>query len=98
MKDGCRKCFAELLDDIDFIDAIPEFLEDATNIYRTKDYIVCQYVSMQCRDNQNMVVSYDTYYRRTEKRDAQYEILFEDRRNLDGKRMAVSMYTRTYID
>ena len=101
-KNCCKSCIADILDAfeyIDFVDDIPSELEEITNIYRTKEYIVCQTVCMRgCGDNENVLVSTDTYYRRTVARDEQYEVLFCDRRHIDGKRMAASMYTRKYID
>ena len=54
---------------------IPDFIKDATNVYRTKGYIVKQVIGIQydCKEN-NVVFSYDTFYKRTPKRDKEYEI------------------------
>ena len=78
---------------------VPEFMQDATNVYRTRDYIVKQVIGIRydCEENNN-VISHDTFYRRTPKRDAEYEILFCNRKRLDGKRLPTTMYARTYID
>lgn len=67
---------------------VPEFIENATNLYRTKKYIVKQIIGIQygCEEN-NVVYSRDTYYKRTPERDKEYEILFFRRRNIDGRRL-----------
>ena len=77
----------------------PEFVRNATNVYRTRDFIVKQVIGIKidCEEN-NAVVSHDTFYRRTSKRDAEYEILFCHRKRLDGKRLPTTMYAKTYID
>lgn len=76
---------------------VPEFIENATNVYRTKNYIVKQIIGIQygCEEN-NVVYSRDTYYKRTPERDKEYEILFYRRRDIDGKRLPSAMYARTY--
>lgn len=76
---------------------VPEFTENATNVYRTKQYIVKQIIGIQygCEEN-NVVYSRDTYYKRTPERDREYEILFCRRRNIDGKRLPSTMYAREY--
>lgn len=58
-------------------DNIPDFIKDATNVYRTKGYIVKQVIGIQydCKEN-NVVFSHDTFYKRTPKRDKEYEIFF----------------------
>ena len=58
-------------------DKIPDFIKDATNVYRTKGYIVKQVIGIQynCKEN-NVVFSHDTFYKRTPKRDKEYEIFF----------------------
>ena len=78
---------------------IPEFLIGATNVYRTKQFIVRQSIGFQydCKEN-NAVFSHDTFYRRTPERDKQYEIFFCHRRHIDGKRLPSTMYSRTYIE
>ena len=77
---------------------IPEFAENATNVYRTKKYIVKQILGIQygCEEN-NVVYSRDTFYKRTPERDKEYEILFCLRRNVDGKRLPSTMYARIYV-
>ena len=43
-------------------DKIPDFIKDATNVYRTKGYIVKQVIGIQydCKEN-NVVFSHDTF-------------------------------------
>lgn len=78
---------------------IPEFIEDATNVYRTRHYIVKQNIGIQYGDEESTVLySRDTFYRRTRRRDKEYEMVFCMRKRIDGKRLPTSMYTRTYID
>ena len=76
---------------------VPEFIENATTLYRTKKYIVKQIIGIQygCEEN-NVVYSRDTYYKRTPERDKEYEILFFRRRNIDGRRLPSTMYAREY--
>ena len=77
---------------------VPDYLKGATNVYRTKQYIVKQILGIQySREENNVVFSRDTYYRRTPERDKEYEILFCLRRNIDGKRLPSTMYARIYI-
>lgn len=79
---------------------IPDFIvECPDNIYRTKNYIVTQ--DLQYKDNivfDNVLLSHDTYYKRTKKRDSEYEILFVDKEHINGKRIPSTSYTRKYID
>ena len=77
-----------------------EFMENAHNVYRTKDFIVKQIIraGYSC-DTDNTVISIDTYYARTPERDALYEVIFAAKgKRIDGKRMTSAMYTRTYVD
>ena len=78
---------------------VPDFMVDAMNVYRTRDYIVKQVLGVKYSDvENNMVLSHDTFYHRTKKRDREYERIFWERKNLDGKRIPSTMYARTYID
>ena len=78
---------------------LPEFARGATNVYRTKEYIVKQCVELLFGyPEPTEVMSRDTYYRRTKRRDAEYEMLFCSRKRLDGKRVPATMYTRIYIE
>lgn len=69
------------------------------NVYRTRDYIVKQelYLIVIAEQN-NAVLSVDTYYRRTLLRDSKYQLLYKDRKHIDGKRLPSNTYIRTYID
>ena len=69
------------------------------NVYRTRDYIVKQelYLIVDAEHN-NAVLSVDTYYRRTLERDSKYQLLYKERRHINGKRLPSNTYIRTYID
>ena len=80
-------------------ETLPEFVQGASNVYRTHDYIVKQCIGLKYdREENNAVVSHDTFYRRTPQRDAEYEMLFKTRKHPDGKRLPSTMYERTYVD
>ena len=52
----------------------PDFIKGATNVYRTKKYIVKQRIDIEVdMEDDNVLISYDTYYVRTQKRDKEYE-------------------------
>ncbi len=77
----------------------PTFVKDATNVYRTKRYIVKQVLDIQYDTEQaGNVLSYDTFYKRTPARDKQYDMLFAGRRFHNGKRLPSTAYTRRYVD
>ena len=69
------------------------------NVHRTRDYIVKQelYLIVNAEQN-NAVLSVDTYYRRTLLRDSKYQLLYKDRKHIDGKRLPSNTYIRIYID
>lgn len=76
---------------------IPDFVQGATNVYRTKSYIVKQNVSLGHQGLESTtLISRDTYYVRTPKRDAVYEHIFEGNQNLEGRRIPTMAYFRTY--
>ena len=78
---------------------VPDFMVDAMNVYRTRDYIVKQVIGIKYSDVENIaVISNDTFYRRTKKRDREYERIFWERKQINGKRIPSTMYARTYID
>lgn len=78
---------------------VPNFIENATNVYRTKEFIVKQVFGISFGGVENNVaISRDTYYRRTKKRDAEYELIFCSRKNINGKRLPTTMYSREYVD
>ena len=76
-----------------------DFLYDANNVYRTRDYIVKQVIGVRLSDEfNNVVFSFDTYYRRTKKRDKIYEKAFAARKTIDGRRLPTTRYARTYLE
>ncbi len=78
---------------------IPVFVKGASNVYRTRDFIVNQRLAIdEDTFETNVLVSRDTYYKRTAKRDYEYERYYSKRKNIDGKRLPSGMYVRTYID
>ena len=78
---------------------IPAFVMNASNVYRTRDYIVKQAIEIQHDSVEaGNVFSYDTFYKRTPARDKQYDMFFADRRFRNGKRLPSTAYTRRYID
>lgn len=81
------------------IEKIPEFLVNATNVYRTQEYIVKQQIMYK---NDSVLGTYlfslDTYYRCTLTRDLEYEERFSDRIEVDGKRISAKVYVRKYVD
>lgn len=73
--------------------------EEASNVYRTKEYIVKQVLSVQFDKCENcIIISRDTYYLRNKERDLKYEFQFCNRKNVDGKRLPSNSYVRTYVD
>lgn len=78
---------------------VPDFIINADNVYRTAEFIVKQSLSVQFDDLEgNAVVSNDVFYKRTRRRDCEYEQIFSDRKRIDGKRLPSNMYSRKYID
>ena len=84
------------------IDAVTiDFVNNADNVYRTREYIVKQQISTSVNKNSLIthLISEDTYYLRIPKRDVEYNIIFKVRgKNIDGKRIRSTMYTRKYVD
>ena len=77
---------------------IPEFLKDATNVYRTKRYIVRQIIVLKYDPSEGAnFCSYDTLFLRTAKRDAEYELTFKERRTIDGRRLRTGLSTSEYV-
>ena len=65
---------------------VPDFMVDAMNVYRTRDFIVKQVIGIKHSDVENIaVISNDTFYRRTKKRDREYERIFWERKHINGK-------------
>lgn len=78
---------------------MPDYLQGADNVYRTPCYIVKQVMVIQKHKKENNVLtSHDTYYRRTPKRDLAYNLAFQGKRHINGKRLPSTNYTRTYVE
>lgn len=78
---------------------VPDFMVDATNVYRTKHYIIKQDLYMDTNiDGQDYLYSKDTFYFRNKQLDKLYEMIFSDRLNVDGKRIKCTSHSRIYID
>ena len=76
-----------------------DFIKKASNVYRTKHYIVVQEIGVEESDVQvNNICSYDTYFARTKARDKEYERTYRDRKHINGRRLRTGMYSRKYID
>lgn len=76
----------------------PNFLKDAQNVYRTKEYIIKQDIAyLYDNDGNARIHSDDTYYLRTHKLDKQFELVFGNRKNLNGKRIHAETYTKKYV-
>ena len=67
-----------------------------------KDYYIVKQKICTTLDEDTLIthlISDDTYYARTQKRDAEYNVIFGERgKEIDGKRIKSSMFTRKYID
>lgn len=74
-----------------------DFLENATNVYRTKKYIVKQDVFLEYdKCGNSRIYSKDTYYLRNKQLDKEFEYIFKDRDCANGKRVHSTLYTRRY--
>ena len=79
--------------------SLEELLSGATNVYRTKIYIVKQCMGMEYHEElDNAFCSQDTFIKRNKARDKEYEKLFVDKQNINGRRIHSTMYSRVYID
>ena len=78
---------------------VPDFLVNATNVYRTNGYIVRQELLLHDDEEQGThLFSRDTSFQCTPKRDREYEEVFADRHELNGRRIKATMYVRKYVD
>ncbi len=76
---------------------LPEFAQNADNVYRTENYIVKQFLISGIHSKYGkMIISFDTYYLRNKDRDKQYNKLYADRPYLDGFRYISTMSKREY--
>ena len=75
-----------------------DIVDDATNTYRTKHFIVKQNISIQSNNiNGTFLFSVDTYLVRNNHRDKKYEKAFSLRKNIDGSRLHAASYIRKYV-
>ena len=76
-----------------------EMFENATNVYRTKYYIVKQ-VIIYNSDNEfhNIMYSQDTFYKRTFLRDKYYESRYKNKIDIDGIRLKTACSSRKYVN
>ena len=78
---------------------LEDILYGATNVYRTKKYIVKQCMGMEYHEElDNCFCSQDTFIKRNKALDKEYERLFSYKQNIDGRRIHSTMYSRTYIE
>lgn len=75
-----------------------DFIKDASNVYRTKNYIVRQILSIEVIDAATVVYSRDTFFKRTKLRNAQYNFIHNIQKGFNNKRVPATMTTRIYVD
>lgn len=78
--------------------SLPDFMMNATNVYRTDNYIVKQELYLDFDiDNQDFLYSKDTFYIRNKQIDKIYDFIFDGRTNINGKRIPSKSHQRKYI-
>ena len=78
--------------------SVPDFMINATNVYRTPEYIVRQQITIVASPGKDSyLLSEDTYFERTPLREFQYICVFANRRRVDGRRLPSTAYTRKYV-
>lgn len=78
---------------------IPDFITGADNVYRTKHYIVTQFISLECDNTEvSHILSEDVFYKRTPLRDKEYDVWFGSDTYKNGKRLPCTMCSRKYVD
>ena len=82
-----------------FYDSI-DFMEGALNVYRTKNYIVRQQLSIENIEGKTVIFSRDTFFKKTEKRNEAFEFIycFRNADEAEGKRVPATATTRKYVD
>ena len=76
-----------------------EMFENATNVYRTRKYIVKQIINYKVHNEfNNVLYSQDTFYKRTYLRDRYYESRYENKIDANGKRIKTACSARKYVD
>lgn len=74
------------------------FIEEAINVYRTNKHIVVQKIGLKFdTEDDNILYSFDIFYQRNKNRDKEYENIFGNKTNIDGKRIKTAMYSRRYV-
>ena len=74
------------------------FIEEAINVYRTNKHIVVQKIGLKFdAEDDNILYSFDIFYQRNKNRDKEYENIFENKININGKRIKTAMYSRRYV-
>ena len=77
----------------------PDFMRGANNVYRTKKFIVKQVLTFtESSIEDNAMISFDTYYKRTISRDFYYNLEYKNKSNIEGKRMPSTAYKRQYVN
>ena len=77
---------------IDFLSHEPD------NVYRTKDFIVAQHISLAYDEAVGAVsVSDDVYYKRTASRDMNFDFIQMGEMILEGRRIPTQSYIRRYV-
>ena len=78
---------------------IPEFCKEADNVYRTPTYIIKQKMALaRSEEGDAVMVSFDTFYVRTQLRDIEFMMCFYGRDDFEGTRLPCQRHTRTYVD
>ena len=78
--------------------SIPKIINVAINIYRTKRYIVKQYLYFMLEEGEHAIFgSDDVYYPRTPQRDREYDKKYENSLLPNGQRIRINGYTRYYV-
>ena len=79
--------------------SMPEFINVAVNIYRTKHYIVKQHIYFMLEQGEHAVFgSDDVYYPRTPQRDREYDRKYKKSLLPNGQRIHTNVYTRYYVE
>lgn len=74
------------------------FIEEAINVYRTRKHIVVQKIGLKFDvEDDNVLYSFDIFYKRNKHRDKEYESIFSGKSNINGMRIKTAMYSRRYV-
>ena len=79
-------------------DTIDFLAHDPDNVYRTKDFIVAQHISLAYDEAIGAVsVSDDVFYKRTASRDMNFDFIQMGEQILEGRRVPTQSYIRRYV-